>query len=65
MSVENGVRIVAGTMILVSLALSLLHSHWWLLLTTFVGVNLFQSALTGFCPAEKIIRRILGDTLKA
>ena len=65
MTVENGVRIVAGTIILFSLGLSLLHSHWWLLLTTFVGVNLFQSALTGFCPAEQILRRILGDTHKA
>jgi len=31
---------------------------WWLLLTTFAGLNLFQSAFTGFCPAEMIFRRL-------
>ena len=48
---------MAGTMILLSLGLSQLHSPWWLLLTTFVGLNLFQSAFTGFCPAENILRK--------
>ena len=59
MTVEGGVRIVAGCMVLLSLALTLLFSHWWLLLTAFVGVNLIQSALTGFCPAEMFLRRMM------
>ena len=55
MTVERRVRALAGTFILASLALG-----WWahpafFLLTTFVGVNLLQSAFTGFCPAEKIL----------
>jgi hypothetical protein len=38
------------------LALGYFVSGYWLLLTLFVGINLFQSALTGFCPAEMILR---------
>ncbi|MBL9128909.1 MAG: DUF2892 domain-containing protein [Verrucomicrobiales bacterium] len=57
MKMENAIRILAGTMVLTSLALG----HWvderWLFLGVFVGVNLIQSALTGFCPAEHILRR--------
>ena len=58
MTIENAIRIMAGTMVLISLALATLVSHWWLLLTAFVGVNLIQSALTGFCPAEIILRKL-------
>jgi hypothetical protein len=59
MTVENGVRVMAGTIVLISLALVLWVSQYWLILTGFVGVNLIQSALTGFCPAEMILQRIL------
>jgi len=58
MKMENAIRILAGTMVLTSLALA----HWvdlrWLWLAVFVGVNLIQSAFTGFCPAEHILRRL-------
>jgi hypothetical protein len=37
--------------------LSALVSTWWLLLTAFVGLNLLQSGLTGFCPAAVVLRR--------
>jgi hypothetical protein len=57
MTVENAIRIMAGTMVLLSLALGLLVSPWWFLLTGFVGVNLIQSAFTGFCPAEMVFRK--------
>lgn len=57
-TVERAVRIMAGTFVLTSLALA----HWvdvrWLFLAVFVGVNLIQSALTGFCPAEIIFRKL-------
>lgn len=56
MSIERKVRVLAGTIVLVSLLLSL-WSSWWLLLTAFVGLNLLQSAFTGFCPAENIFRK--------
>jgi len=58
MKMENRIRILAGTMVLASLVLSQLVNPWWLLLAAFVGVNLIQSALTGFCPAEIIMARI-------
>ncbi len=58
MTIENAIRILAGTMVLTSLALA----HWvnpsWLWLAVFVGVNLIQSAFTGFCPAETILRKL-------
>jgi hypothetical protein len=56
MSVERWIRLIAGTFILISLALSQLHSIHWLWFTAFVGANLFQSALTGWCPMEDILR---------
>ena len=58
MTVENGVRIFAGTLVLISVALVYFISLWWLLFTTFVGVMLIQSALTGFCPANAIMRKL-------
>ncbi len=63
MKIENLVRVLAGTMILVSVALVHFVSPWWLLLTGFVGVNLIQSAFTGFCPPSLVLRKLgwLGD----
>ena len=58
MKMENAIRILAGTMVLISISLAHWVSEWWLLLTAFVGINLFQSALTGFCPAEIILRKL-------
>jgi hypothetical protein len=58
MKLEHAIRIMAGTMVLLSLGLSRLFSEYWLLLTAFVGVNLIQSAFTGFCPAEMILKRL-------
>lgn len=54
MTTERLVRAMAGTMILASLVLAHLHSRHWLWLTAFVGANLLQSAITNWCPAEKI-----------
>ncbi len=58
MTVDNGVRVVAGTFILISLVLTLWVSPWWLFFTAFVGLNLIQSAFTGFCPAALILRKL-------
>ncbi|MCC5807293.1 MAG: DUF2892 domain-containing protein [Opitutales bacterium] len=55
---ESFVRVLAGSVILVSAALVFFHSVWWLLLTCFVGINLIQSAFTGFCPPTIIGRRL-------
>lgn len=56
MTVERAVRLLAGVIILISLALAVYISHYWLWLTAFVGLNLFQSALTNWCPAMTIFR---------
>ena len=58
MKTENAIRILAGTLVLASLALSIGFSRWWLALGAFVGINLVQSAFTGFCPAEKLFRKL-------
>jgi len=57
MNRERIVRLVAGAFILVSLALGLLHSPYWFLFTGFVGLNLFQSALTKWCLMDDILRK--------
>jgi hypothetical protein len=58
MKTESYIRIVAGTLVLVSVALAHFASPWWLLLAVFVGFNLIQSAFTGFCPAEIILHKL-------
>ncbi len=58
MKSESYIRILAGSMVLLSLGLAHYVNHAWLLLGAFVGVNLIQSALTGFCPAEIVIRKL-------
>ncbi len=58
MTVGNAIRVMAGTMVLLSVALTYWVSPWFVLLTLFVGVNLIQSAFTGFCPAEKVFRKM-------
>jgi len=59
MSIDRIVFAFAGTVILISLALSQYHAVEWLWLTAFVGANLLQSAFTGFCPLA-IVLKMLG-----
>ena len=56
---ERLIRALAGTLVLVSLTLGYFVNPEWFLLTAFVGINLLQSSLTRFCPAEMIVQRIL------
>ncbi len=58
MTIERWIRLIAGTFVMLSLALSQLLSPYWLLFTAFVGANLFQSALTGWCLMEDILRKL-------
>lgn len=62
MTIERIVRIAAGFFVLLSLALGveaspLYHSANWLWFTVFVGVNLFQSGFTRFCPLEIMLKK--------
>jgi len=56
----DAVHLMAGTFILVSLALYYWVSEWFLIIPAFVGANLFQYGLTGACPAEYVFGKLLG-----
>ena len=63
MTTWQTVHIIAGTFILLSLALGIpgspiFQSQWWLAFTAFVGANLLQSALTKWCLMESIVRKL-------
>ena len=57
MSIDRIVLAFAGTMVLVSLLLGYYVNQYWLLLAAFVGLNLLQSAFTGFCPLAIILKK--------
>ena len=56
MTMDSKIRAIAGTFVLISLALGWWMSPWWFLFTAFVGVNLIQSAFSGWCLMEDILR---------
>ena len=58
MIVERWIRVIAGSFILVSLALGWYVSPWFFLFTAFVGLNLFQSGLTRWCLMEIILKKL-------
>jgi len=57
-NVDRIVHIIAGTFILLSLALAHYHSAYWLWFTVFVGANLLQSGLTNWCLMTTILRKL-------
>lgn len=58
MNIDRLVTSFAGLMVLASLLLTWLVSPWWWLLTAFVGLNLLQSGITGFCPAAMFFKAL-------
>ena len=58
MSIDRLVLAIAGTFILLSLALAWALSPWWLLFTAFVGLNMLQAAFTGFCPMAILLKHL-------
>ena len=58
MNIDRAVMAFAGLMILASVALAHFVSPWWLLLTVFVGLNLLQASVTGFCPAAMLFEKL-------
>lgn len=58
MTVNDAVRALAGAMVLISVALVVFVSPWFLLFTAFIGLNLLQSSVTGFCPPAALFRRL-------
>ncbi len=58
MTVNRYLRLFAGLFIVLSVALAQLHSPYWLIFTAFVGLNLFQSAFSNWCPMITFLRKL-------
>ncbi|GAB1266103.1 YgaP family membrane protein [Aurantivibrio infirmus] len=58
MNINEWLRLIAGTVVLVSIILAVTTSSYWLLLTGFVAINLIQSAFTKWCPMMSILKRL-------
>jgi len=62
MPIERTLRLIAGLFVLVSLALGHWVNQYWYLFTAFVGLNLFQSGLTNWCPMMTFLRKLGVDS---
>ena len=58
MHIDRMLRIIAGSFIILSLLLAHFHSPYWLFFTAFVGLNLFQSGFTNWCPMITILEKL-------
>ena len=58
MTVERYLRLIAGFFVVLSLALGHWENSYWYLFTAFVGLNLFQSAFTNWCPMMTILKKL-------
>ena len=58
MTLENAVRVFAGTMVLVSFLLTVFVHSNFIWFTVFIGANLIQSAYTGICPAAYFLKKL-------
>ncbi|MGA1862467.1 DUF2892 domain-containing protein [Deferribacter thermophilus] len=58
MSVKRLMRIIPGLFVTISVILGLTVSKWWFAFTLFVGLNLFQSGFTNFCPLEIFLKKM-------
>jgi hypothetical protein len=58
MTVDRALRMIAGAFVVISLALGYWFSPYWYLFTAFVGLNLFQSVFTNWCPMMSILRKV-------
>jgi len=60
MTVEKALTAFAGTMVLISVLLTLMVHEGFVWFTVFIGANLLQQSFTGFCPASYIMKRVFG-----
>ena len=58
MVIDRIVFAFAGSVVLISVLLSLVHSGYWLFLTVFVGANMLQAAFTGICPLAMVLKKM-------
>lgn len=57
MNLDRLIFTAAGSIILLSVSLSVFHSPYWLFFTAFVGANLLQASFTGFCPLAVLLKK--------
>ena len=58
MTIERGLRLIAGVVILSSVTLGLFHGPYWFYLMALAGLNLFQSGITNWCPMVWVLERL-------
>ena len=58
MDVNRWLRLIAGTFIFITVLLGYYVNAWWFVFTAFVGLNLFQSAFTNWCPMMAFLRKL-------
>lgn len=58
MDLNRWLRLIAGVFVMATVALGYFVSPWWFLFTAFVGLNLFQSAFTNWCPMMTLLRKL-------
>jgi len=58
MTVERGLRLIGGFFVMATAVLAVVHSPYWLLFTGFVGLNLFQSGFSDWCPMVWMLEKI-------
>ena len=58
MTIDRAVFVFAGFVILAGVALAQFVSPWWILLSVLAGLNMIQSAFTGFCPAAMVFKKL-------
>ncbi len=58
MKMDHYIRIIAGSLIIISLLLGYMHSQYWYFFTGFVGINLIQSGFTKWCLMEDILHKL-------
>ncbi len=58
MTIEKGLMVLAGSVVIISALLSMYHHPNWIWLTIFVGFNMIQSTFTGFCPPAMLMKKM-------
>ncbi|HET7216297.1 MAG TPA: DUF2892 domain-containing protein [Terriglobia bacterium] len=58
MDLNRWLRLIAGTFVVTTVLLGYYVNAWWFVLTGFVGLNLFQSAFTNWCPMMAFLRKL-------
>ncbi|MBS0361579.1 MAG: DUF2892 domain-containing protein [Proteobacteria bacterium] len=58
MTIDRAVFAFAGCVILLGVVLAYTVHPWWIALSVFAGLNMFQSAFTGFCPAAMVFKKL-------